>query len=64
MHYVYIIKSVTDPSQIYVGHTTDLKKCLANHNSETTYHTEKYKPWELVIYTAFQGEMKAIEFEK
>ena len=63
MHYVYIIKSINNPEQIYVGHTQDLKKRLSNHNCGTTPHTAKYKPWELVMYLSFNSEEKAIEFE-
>lgn len=64
MHYVYIIKSINYPEQVYVGHTRDLKKRLSNHNSGTTAHTDKYKPWKLMMYLAFNSEEKAIEFEK
>jgi len=64
MHYVYIIKSINFPDQVYVGHTQDLKKRLSNHNCGTTPHTSKYKPWELVVYLAFKHEEKAVEFEK
>lgn len=64
MHYVYIIKSINYPDQIYVGHTSDLKKRLSNHNCGTTPHTKKYKPWKLVMYLAFESEEKALEFEK
>jgi predicted GIY-YIG superfamily endonuclease len=64
MHYVYLIKSLQFPDQIYVGHTNDLKKRLSNHNCGTTPHTQKYKPWKLVVYLAFDDELKAIEFEK
>jgi predicted GIY-YIG superfamily endonuclease len=64
MHYVYIIRSITYPDQIYVGCTGDLKKRLANHNAGTTSHTAKYKPWELVVYLAFKNESTAIEFEE
>ena len=64
MYYVYIIKSINYPDQLYVGCTQDLKKRLSNHNSGTTPHTEKYKPWELVMYLAFNNKEKAVEFEK
>lgn len=63
MYYVYIIESTNNPDQIYVGHATDLKKRLYNHNSGTTPHTAKYRPWKLVMYLAFSSETKAIEFE-
>lgn len=64
MYYVYIIRSINHPAQIYVGHTINLRKRLSNHNCGTTEHTAKYKPWELVMYLAFSSEIKAIEFEK
>ncbi len=46
MYYVYIIQLIDYRNQIYVGRTADLKKRLSNHNSGTTPHTAKYKPWE------------------
>lgn len=64
MNYVYIIRSIDYPEQVYVGYTKDLKKRLYNHNSGTTHHTEKYKPWKIVMYVAFECEKKARAFEK
>ena len=64
MYFVYIIRSISHPDEIYVGHTADIKKRLSNHNSGTTPHTAKYKPWEMVTYIAFNSEASAIEFEK
>lgn len=63
MHYVYIIRSIADQSRIYVGQTDDLQKRLCNHNSGTTDHTAKYKPWEVIFYCAFNDKVKAVEFE-
>lgn len=64
MHYVYIIQSINSPHQIYVGCTEDIKKRLSNHNSGTTPHTDKYKPWKLVVYIAFEDKSKSYEFEE
>lgn len=64
MYYVYLIRSITNPDQIYVGITSNLKKRLSNHNSGTTPHTERYKPWEVIVYIYFREKDKAIEFEK
>lgn len=64
MYFVYIIRSVKSPEQVYVGKTTNLQKRLSNHNSGTTYHTDKYKPWELVVHACFVDETKAIAFEQ
>ncbi len=64
MYYVYIIRSINHPQQIYAGRTTNLAKRLANHNAGTTLHTKKYKPWKLIVQLGFKDEMKAIEFEQ
>ena len=64
MHYVYIISSLSFNNQIYIGQTNNIKKRLYNHNSGTTSHTAKYKPWELILCLAFKNKDKAIEFEK
>lgn len=64
MYYVYIIQSINNPDQIYVGCTEDLPKRLSNHNSGTTPHTKKYMPWEIVVYIAFNDKARAYEFEE
>ncbi|MCF6343819.1 MAG: GIY-YIG nuclease family protein [Devosiaceae bacterium] len=64
MHYVYIIRSIDFPEQEYTGATSNLKQRLAEHNSGSSKHTAKYKPWELVSYHAFIDKQKAYDFEK
>jgi putative endonuclease len=64
MHYVYIIKSINHPDKKYIGITINLKKRIFNHNSGTTQHTTKYKPWKLVLFIGFQEKDKATDFEK
>lgn len=64
LFYIYLIHSITHPEQRYVGITKDLKKRLETHNHGGSVHTQKYKPWELVIYMAFKNESKARLFEK
>lgn len=64
MYYVYIIKSINYPEYLYVGRTSNLKKRLSDHNCGNSSHTTKYKPWELMLYIAFNDELKSIEFEK
>lgn len=63
MHYVYLLRSTSDPGQRYVGLTQDLKKRLKDHNSKASIHTAKHGPWELVTYMAFAVERRAREFE-
>ena len=39
MFYVYILRSVGHPDQIYIGATTDLKGRFADHNAGKPKHT-------------------------
>lgn len=64
MHYTYILKSISDPSQNYIGYTSSLKQRLEYHNSGKSIHTNKFKPWHLEFYCAFNDKYKALEFEK
>jgi len=62
--YIYIIRSAASPEQDYVGATTDLKQRMADHNAGKSTHTAKFRPWELIWYSAFPDKHKALEFEK
>jgi predicted GIY-YIG superfamily endonuclease len=52
MFYVYLLISIADPDQRYVGFTTDVKRRVKSHNEGASVHTRKYKPWKLVSYFA------------
>ena len=64
MYYVYLIRSVSEPNQIYIGATSNLKQRLTDHNSAKSAHTSKFIPWELEFYLAFPEKLTAYEFEK
>jgi predicted GIY-YIG superfamily endonuclease len=64
MHYTYILKSIPNPDQSYIGYTSNLKQRLADHNSGKSLHTSKFQPWNLEFYCAFNSKYKALEFEK
>ncbi len=64
MYYVYLLRSTAFPDQTYIGHTSDLKKRLAAHNSGKSPHTSRYRPWHVQTYLAFSDEVSAIAFEK
>ena len=64
MHYVYILRSKSNPTQTYIGSTSDLKKRLAEHNAGKSTHTNKFKPWELSAYTALPEKPLAEKFER
>lgn len=64
MHYVYLLRSIPNPDQTYVGHTKDLKTRLGAHHQGQSPHTAKFKPWELITYLAFKNKSTALAFEK
>ena len=64
MHYVYLLRSLKDPAQTYIGCTANLKQRFETHNSGGSIHTAVFRPWELVMYLAFASEKKAAAFEK
>ena len=64
MFYVYILQSINFPEHFYVGYTNDLKRRLKEHNNGNSVHTNKFKPWDLRGYIAFDSEEKAQIFEK
>ena len=63
-HYVYILKSVNDPSHHYTGLTQDLHVRLKDHNSGKVLHTRKFKPWIIETAVAFRSREKASAFEQ
>ena len=63
MFYVYLLISIADPDQRYVGFTTDVKRRVKSHNEGASIHTRKYIPWRLVGYFAFDNDRRAREFE-
>lgn len=64
VRYVYLLESIAEPGQRYVGQSDDLKTRLADHNAGKSPHTSKLKPWRLVTYLAFTDPAKAAAFER
>ncbi len=64
MHYVYLIQSINNPSQTYIGFTANIHERLETHNSGGSVHTCKDRPWKLVATIQFENKYKALEFEK
>ncbi len=62
--YIYLIRSLSFPDQVYIGITEGLEDRLVVHNSGGSPHTAKYKPWEVVVSMSFKDEAKARRFEK
>lgn len=63
MFYVYILQSINFTDKFYIGYTDDLKRRLKEHNYEHVGHTDKYRPWRIKNYFAFDDEQKARKFE-
>jgi predicted GIY-YIG superfamily endonuclease len=63
MYSVYLIQSIIKPKQHYVGLTNDLKRRINAHNSGHSIHTNKYKPWKLIVYLGFNQQQTANNFE-
>jgi predicted GIY-YIG superfamily endonuclease len=62
--YVYIIKSIGNPKQWYIGCTKDIHKRIIKHNNGEVPHTLKFRPWKLSVVTWFGEDKKAWDFEK
>jgi predicted GIY-YIG superfamily endonuclease len=61
---VYLIQSISQPKQRYIGITSDPGKRLKEHSTGKSPHTSKYTPWQLAVTTRFENDTKAFEFEK
>ena len=63
MNYVYILESLKDMTH-YVGHTSDLKNRLKEHNNKESKFSSSKAPYKLKWYCAFESKEKAISFER
>ena len=61
---VYILRSLREPTQRYIGLTNDLKARLEKHNSGGSPHTSKFLPWEIETTVTFTDPAKAAAFER
>jgi predicted GIY-YIG superfamily endonuclease len=60
---VYILQSLKDPSQYYVGATTDLDARIRKHNEGGAPHTSRFRPWKLKTAIRFEDDARARQFE-
>jgi putative endonuclease len=64
MCYVYVLISINNPRQHYIGLTRDLKKRIQDHHNGRSAYTAKFAPWTLAAYFAFANEATATAFEQ
>jgi len=65
-YYTYVLKCIlpSGESTLYIGHTSDLKKRLYDHQTKSTKTTMKFDQIELVYYEACRSNTDAIRREK
>jgi len=61
--FVYILRSVSEPTRHYVGSTSDVGERLTWHNSEFAGHTVHHQPWRVIVSIEFPEEQAALRFE-
>jgi putative endonuclease len=64
MLHVYILQSLKEPSQYYVGATADLDARLRKHNEGGSPHTFRFRPWKLAASIHFEDDAPARQFER
>ena len=63
MHYVYIIKSLSN-GRYYIGETKDLADRMLRHNNNRNKYTRGKGPWEVAIYCIVEDKSRAVRFER
>ena len=64
MYHVYLLRGIKYPDQSYIGFTENVQNRLAHHNSGASIHTNKYRPWKLVVVISFADRESALAFER
>jgi putative endonuclease len=64
LKHVYLLQSLSHPSQRYIGITGRLKQRLQEHNNGRSPHTAKFIPWEVITVVSFNDNHTAVEFEQ
>ena len=62
--YVYLLRSENEPERRYVGLTSDLERRLEEHNAGKSIHTNKHRPWRVVVAIWFADSERAAAFER
>jgi putative endonuclease len=62
--FVYVLVSASNPERHHVGVTSDVPARLAVHNLGGSRHTERDRPWRLIVTLEFASERSALDFER
>ena len=63
-YFVYILRSLAEPSKTYVGFTEQIERRLKEHNAGSQVYSSRYAPWRLETYLAFSSRKLALKFER
>jgi putative endonuclease len=63
MHYVYVLRSLTDDG-FYIGYSTNLRKRFEQHSQGNSFATSYRGPWKLIYYEAYLEQSDALGREK
>lgn len=63
-NYVYILRSLSEPTRNYTGCTEGLNARLLKHTRGEVPHTRKFCPWVIETAIRFKNHEKARAFEK
>jgi putative endonuclease len=63
MHYVYVLRSLTDDG-FYIGYSANLRKRFEQHSQGNSFATSYRGPWKLIYYEAYLEQSDALGREK
>ena len=64
MNFVYLLQSEVDAAKYYVGISNDPVRRVDEHNGGKSIHTNKYRPWRVIVTVGFADAAKATAFEQ
>ena len=64
MKYVYLLQSLSNSDERYVGITSNFQNRLKQHNAGKSPHTAKHRPWQPAVVVRFEDDDRAEEFER
>jgi predicted GIY-YIG superfamily endonuclease len=64
LFYTYILESIGNPGTRYIGHTSNLRRRLEQHNVGENPSTAQDRPWKVKLYIAFESRDLAHRFER
>ena len=59
MHYVYVLRSVSDHG-LYIGYSANLRKRFSQHITGESFATSHRGPWQLIYYEAYLNQADAL----